>query len=110
MWSLGIMCYTLVCGELHDFSDKPVTFDNPIWKEISNECKDFISGCLKKDPEERLDSIEGANQIWFLRQNWLSTHSLTGSITHLARLKSTRLFRHSILIFLVSMFETNEVK
>jgi serine/threonine protein kinase len=67
MWSIGIICYTLVCGELHDFSEKPVTFDNPVWNSISHECKDFITDCLQVDPEKRIDSVTGAKHMWFLR-------------------------------------------
>ena len=38
----------------HLFRSGQYEFPNPEWKDVSNDAKDLIKGCLKTNPEERL--------------------------------------------------------
>jgi serine/threonine protein kinase len=42
----------------------PLSFELPIWKDVSNTGKDFIKGLLIKDPNNRLDMEKALNHPW----------------------------------------------
>ena len=66
LWSLGIMTYLMVSGKLPFNSedeneiarqvvyDEPDYVRNPVWKNITPECKDFIKRLLEKDQNKRM--------------------------------------------------------
>jgi calcium-dependent protein kinase len=69
IWSLGCIAYSLLsrsvpfAGEskvdiLKSICDDPVGFQQPVWAEISEPCKDFILKLLEKDPTKRLSAAE----------------------------------------------------
>ena len=79
MWSLGCILYSLICGssafqansdsELRRlimageyYTDEDA---NPIWKDISHECKDLLANLLKVDPDQRLSAGEALRHPWF---------------------------------------------
>ena len=77
IWSLGIISFFLLCGYL-PFDDKeskeeiarktikePIPFEENIWKNKSNEAKDFINKLLEKDPEKRLNINQILDHSWF---------------------------------------------
>ena len=75
-WSIGILTYLLLCETVpfdDDHSEReiarqtmyePVRFDNPIWKNRSNECKEFILKLLEKKPEKRMNCKEALMHDW----------------------------------------------
>ena len=76
LWSLGIMTYLMVSGKLPFNSEyeneiaRKVVYDepdytrNPIWKNISSECKDFIKKLLNKDQNKRMTIKEALEHKW----------------------------------------------
>ena len=83
-WALGILTYEMIVGFPPFYTgsnnnqkmyalitQKPVFFPDAKKHGIamSDECKDFISRCLEKNPNKRLGSSQGADEIvnhpWF---------------------------------------------
>ena len=80
-WSLGVMTYLMLSGSLpftgkneHEIAKNvvysKVDFEKkPIWKEISNEAKDFILKLLEKDLKKRIDMKTALEHPWFKKFN-----------------------------------------
>jgi len=82
-WGLGILMYELLIGIPPFYNQDANTMLNKIQKselefhphiKISKEAKDFITRCLKKNPEERLGYKEDLKEImehpWFSDVDW----------------------------------------
>jgi len=78
VWSLGIICFTLVASSLpfatskseekliRLISEKEVSFKGSIWSSISDECIDLISKMLTKDQHARISMAEVVQHPWML--------------------------------------------
>jgi serine/threonine protein kinase len=84
IWSVGIMTYELLSGEMpfNDikypknprvskllesiFRDCPDFHRNPIWSTIDEKAKEFILLCLDKDPKNRPDALSALSHPWIL--------------------------------------------
>lgn len=69
LWSIGIICYTLLCGYSPFRSDDKqqlirettkgrVVFHERFWKHVSEEAKEFIKALLVVDPKLRLSAAD----------------------------------------------------
>jgi len=79
IWSLGVITYILICGFPPFYSNhgQPISpgmkrrirsgqyeFPKPEWSNVSSDCKDLIKGCLKTNPEERLNIDQVIASKW----------------------------------------------
>ncbi|XP_052811117.1 serine/threonine-protein kinase 33-like [Mya arenaria] len=76
VWALGVIVYTLFCGNppfrskdeesLYDLIKKgEIDFESSdLWKEVSSEAKSCISGMLNVDPAHRLTAGEILSHHW----------------------------------------------
>ena len=83
LWSLGIMTYLMVSAKLPFNSedeneiarqvvyDEPDYIRNPVWKNITPECKDFIKRLLEKDQNKRMSIKE------LLEHKWIKMYDTT---------------------------------
>ena len=85
IWSLGIILFYMLCGHLpfkgsnqSIVADKIVNddleFDEYEWKKMSKDVKKLISGCLIKEPEERITIEEFLNHPW-IKKNFKEKNS-----------------------------------
>ena len=67
VWSLGILLYDMVCGDVPFECDAQISRANLTWfpqLKLSEEVKSLITGCLTVHPEERLDLAMVAAHPW----------------------------------------------
>merc|ERR1712038_2044189 len=67
VWSLGVLLYDMVCGDVPFESDAQISRAHLTWfpqLKLSEEVKSLISGCLKVDTSERLTLAEIEAHPW----------------------------------------------
>ena len=71
MWSIGVVLYAVLCGEvpfatpdeqLRERDARPflteIVMDHPRWAEVSDTCKDVVRWMLRPDPISRASTTE----------------------------------------------------
>ncbi|CAD6194558.1 unnamed protein product [Caenorhabditis auriculariae] len=67
VWSLGVLLYDMVCGDIPYRSDSEIINGYIRWRtNISSECKDLIQRCLAKLAEERPNFDDILNHPWMV--------------------------------------------
>jgi serine/threonine protein kinase len=75
IWSIGVICYVLLCGFPPFYGDTQkelfenimsgnYDFPNPEWKNVSDKAKDFIRKILVVDPEKRYTAKQCLEDAW----------------------------------------------
>ena len=76
IWSIGAMTYLMLCGEppfngnsnneiFKKIVKENIKINTLLWKNISNNAKDFVKICLSKNSNKRPSAQEALNHIWF---------------------------------------------
>jgi serine/threonine protein kinase len=77
-WSYGVILFQMVHGKdpyhgptrealYHSVLNNPVSFPNP---RISENCKNLITGLMKKDARQRFSSPQVQGSPWFATMDW----------------------------------------
>ena len=72
VWQLGVLLFSMLCGDVPFKTDEEEKYDNIPWtRQISDGCRSLVSSCLKKSPTERPSLNQIAEHAW-IRQTVLS--------------------------------------
>eukprot|EP00051_Salpingoeca_urceolata_P019977 m.295733 g.295733 ORF g.295733 m.295733 type:complete len:321 (+) comp19516_c1_seq9:94-1056(+) len=74
-WSLGVICYILLCGypPFYDDDDDVLfeqimrgdfEYDSPYWDDISTSAKDFITKFMTMQPSRRMTAAQALQHEW----------------------------------------------
>jgi calcium-dependent protein kinase len=90
MWSLGVILYVVLCGYPPFYGDTDAeilakvrlgnfSFAESDWKNVTDDAKDVVRGCLKMEPKERLTPEQALKHQWFsAMEGHVSSESVAG--------------------------------
>ena len=78
IWSIGAMTYLMLCGEppfngnsnneiFKKIVKESIKFNSYMWKNISQNAKDFVKMCLNKNSNKRPSASEALKHPWFIK-------------------------------------------
>ena len=72
VWQLGVMLFSMLCGDAPFDTNEEVEYANIPWtRDVSDACRSLVEKCLKKAPTERPSLMQIAEHAW-IRQTVLS--------------------------------------
>ncbi len=136
IWSCGVLLYLMVSGfppfygQTRDeivslikngciyFSGTLANFDvmiDPVWKQVSSECKMFITNLMKYDAEDRLTASAALRSPWIRKFDSVSVVSdveLRITLNNLKNYRSHMLFQKVVLNYIASrqLSQNSEMK
>lgn len=96
MWSVGVLAYFFITGNLQVDFHESLDFSKPVWQHVSPDAIDLIKSCLILDPQNRISSIDAVNHLWLRKINWLSNQPLLDTFSQISRTASVRVFRSQL--------------
>ncbi|GAX17198.1 hypothetical protein FisN_10Lh047 [Fistulifera solaris] len=82
LWAVGVIAF-MMCSSVKPFYDKrrsvlidqimrcKYSFESPVWSNVSEDAKDFISKLIVVDPKERLDAAQALGHKWIVNRERL---------------------------------------
>merc|ERR1711936_355961 len=99
VWSLGVLLYDMVCGDVPFESDAQISRAHLTWfpqLKLSEEVKSLIIGCLKVDTSERLTLAKIAAHPWLCITSAPKANNVQGLVpSHKRMLFSCKSVCHS---------------
>ena len=62
-WSLGVILYQLLCGQLPHNSEEFMSGER--WEAVSEGAKDLVLSLIQEDPNDRLSAAQALQHCWF---------------------------------------------
>lgn len=119
LWSVGVVCYVLLCGYPPFYGDTDAEifssvkkgefdFPSPDWDDISSQAKHFIRSLLKTDVKQRPTAREALDHPWFSQaKNDEVPHTISGIKGSLERfINMNKLKRASLQVIAEQLTET----
>jgi calcium-dependent protein kinase len=121
IWSAGVILYILICGDppfngsndneiYKKIKKKVFHFTNPIWKNISEHCKDLIRHMLS-EPDHRPTAEEVLANVWVKELAPNSSEAILKlSSSNLKKYSHTSKISKAVMTFICSRMKDEEVK
>ncbi len=124
LWSIGIITYLLIIGDLpfkgknnneifQKILNENINFNNSKWKNYSNEAKNFTKLLLQKDFNKRPSAKEALNHNWFNSIFTKINKSIlieSNIIIHLKNYKPCNLFKKLVYKYIINIMGHSELK
>ena len=124
-WSIGCICFLLMCGKtlfggnnskdiwnkIIGFNDKFLQDSYPKNIHLSNECKDFISKLLNKNVHKRLSIKQALQHEWITNIHHVSDKPLGSPVmAGLTEIVTTNKLQKILADAILSEMDENEIK
>ena len=91
IWSCGVITYIILSGipPFNGASDQEImkkvkqgkfSFNDPVWKSISEDCKNFISSLLTLDQNKRPSASEALQHAWIKQAQTQQLESVSAEV------------------------------
>ena len=80
IWSMGVVLYIMLSGKvpfpgrtepeiIYNVIKGEFHFDYPAFKDISDECKNFIKKCLVREYQQRYSAVDALADPWIIKHS-----------------------------------------
>ena len=122
IWSIGAITYIMLSGSpafngstnneiFNKIINEPLSFPSEKWDKISKNAKDFISKCMEKDPNKRIEASEGVEHPWFNTINKEAQQFLNNEVLiNLKNFSCPTHFKKLVLHYMTNKVSEKEIK
>jgi calcium-dependent protein kinase len=118
IWSCGVITYIVLSGipPFNGASDQEImkkvkvgkfSFTDPVWNNISDHAKDFITQLLTKDPQKRPSADQALKHTWIEQANTMTKQNVSydvamSALTNLQNFHATSKLKQATYAFIAS--------